>query len=111
MINKMWRRATIQERSVTRVKGVKTDNGWTTVETVYCSLRPLTSAELRIADQNGEIVSHEVWMRYRDDLGTGDVELTPDFKLVIDSQDFEIRSVENVDFRNEWYRLRVEERV
>lgn len=111
MINKMWRRAAIQERSITRVKGVKTDDGWATIETVYCSLDPLTSRELRIAEQNGEIVTHKVVMRYRDDLGDADIELLPEHQLIIDGTTYEIRQVLNREFRNEWYDVMVEERA
>ena len=111
MIHKLWRRAQVQERTVTREQGVKTADGWSTIDTVYCSLEPLSARELRMADQNGEVVDHEVWMRYRNDLGDGNTELLPRYQLIIDARRFEIRSAENVDFNNEWTRLRVEERA
>ena len=111
MIHKMWRRADIQERSVTRVKGVKTDNGWATLETVYCSLDPLTSRESRIADQNGMTVTHRVMMRWRSDLGDSNVQLQPKHQLVIDGQTYDVKSVVNVDERDKFAEVMVEERV
>jgi len=111
MIHKLWRRAQVQERSVTRVQGVKTADGWSTIDTVYCSLKPLSARELRIADQNGEVVDHEILMRYRNDLGDRNTELLPRHQLIIDERTFDVRSVENVDFRDEWTRLKVEERT
>ncbi len=111
MIKDMWRRAAIRERSITRVKGVKTDNGWATIETVYCSLRPLSSREQIIAEQEGETLTHLIRMRYRGDIGPSDVELMPEHELIIDGKTYEIRAVINEDFRNRWYTVKAEERA
>ena len=111
MIGKMRERATIQDNAATRTSGVMGADSWTTLEIIYANLRPLSARELRTADQNKEIVSHEVTMRYRADLGTGDTELYPRYKLLIGTRSFDVRSVENVDFKNKWTRLRVEEKV
>ena len=111
MIGKMDNRIAIQERSITRVKGVKTDNGWATIETVYGSLEPMSGFERRIAEQNGLIATHKVTMRYRDDLGDSDIELLPEHQLVIDSATYEVRQVLNRDFRDKWYDVIAEIRL
>lgn len=111
MIGKMDKRIAIQERSITRVKGVKTDNGWATIETVYGSLEPMSGFERRIAEQNGLIATHKVTMRYRDDLGDSDIELLPEHQLVIDSATYEVRQVLNRDFRDKWYDVIAEIRL
>lgn len=111
MIGRMRERATIQENGATRTNGVRSADSWAALEAVYAELRPLSARELRTADQNKEIVSHEVTMRYRSDLGADDTELFPRYRLLIGSRSFDVRSVENVDFKNKWTRLRVEEKV
>ena len=111
MIGKLDKRIAIQERSITRVNGVKTDDGWATIETVYGSLEPMNGYERRIAEQNGLIASHKIRMRYRADLGNNNIELLPEHQLVIDSVEYEIRDVINEDFRNEWYDVRAERRA
>lgn len=111
MIGKMDKRIAVQARSLTRTKGVKTSDGWATIETVYGSLEPLRGDERRIAEQNGLVASHKVVMRYRADLGDGDIELLPEHQLVIDGVTYEIRSVINRDFRNAWYDVMVESRL
>jgi len=110
-LGKMRYRMTIQRNDATRTKGVKQADDWQDVETVYAELRPLSARELRIAEQNREIVTHEVMMRYRDDLGASDTEVFPRYRLSLSGRTFDVRSVENVDFRNRTTRLRVEERV
>lgn len=108
MIGSMDKRITIEARSITRVKGVKTDNGWVALDTVYGSLVPLNGYERRIAEQNGLVASHRVWMRYRDNLPG---ELLPEHELVIDSIRYEIRSVINHDLRGKYYEVLVENRL
>lgn len=111
MIGKMRERVTIQKNGATRTNGVRTADSWTALETVYGRLRPLSARELRIADQNREIVTHEVTMRYRSDLGDDDTELFPRYRLLIGSRSFDVRSVQNVDFKNRINLLRAEEKV
>lgn len=111
MIGKLDKRIAVQARSLTRTKGVKTADGWSTIETVYGSLEPLNGYERRIAEQNGLIASHRVWMRYRADLGDSDIELLPEHQMVIDGVTYEIRSVINTDLRNKWYEVLVESRL
>jgi|TARA_R110000822_G_scaffold127181_1_gene262491 SPP1 family predicted phage head-tail adaptor len=111
MIGKMRERIVIQKNGATRTNGVRNADSWTAMETVYARLRPLSARELRVADQNREIVSHEVTMRYRSDLGTDDTELFPRYRLLIGSRSFDVRSVQNVDFKNRITLLRAEEKV
>lgn len=111
MIGKMDKRIAIRERSITRVNGVKTDNGWQTLETVYGSLEPMSGYERRIAEQNGLVASHKVVIRYRNDLGDANTELLPEHELVIDGYPHEIRQVLNRDFRDEYYDILTERRI
>jgi len=111
MIGKMDKRITIRGRSITRVNGVKTDNGWQTIETVYGSVEPMNGYEQRIAQQDGLIASHKITMRYRSDLGESNTELLPEHELVIDGINHEIRQVLNRDFRNKWYDIMTEIRL
>lgn len=111
MIGQMRDRMTIQKNVATRTKGVRANESWETLETVFAHLRPMSSRELRIAEQNREIVTHEVIMRFRDDLGSDDTEVFPRYRLLSGARAFDVRSVENVDFRNRTTRLRVEEKV
>ena len=109
-IAKLDQRIEIQENSKTTTNGVKTDS-WATIETVYGSLDPVSSFERRVAEQNGEIITHRVLMRYRNDIGSSDTEVLPKYRLVIDGFTYAIRSVINPDFRNRMFRLTVEELV
>lgn len=111
MIGKMDRRIHVEKRDISRVDGVKVDNGWTRLETVYGSVEPMTGYERRIAEQNGLIVSHKVTMRYRSNLGVDNTELLPEHRLIIDNIVHEVRQVLNRDFRNMWYDILTEARI
>lgn len=111
MIGRMRERATIQRNDAGRTNGVRDADNWQDVETVYCELQPLTSAQKRVAEQNREIVTHNVRIRYRDDLGTADTALFPRYRLSIGSRTFDINTVINDGFRDKYLRLRVEEKV
>jgi len=108
MIGTLDKRVTIEKRSLTRVKGVKTADGWATIETVYGSLEPLRGYERRVAEQNGLIATHKVVLRYRDDLD-GE-ELQYDMRFLIDGAEYEVREIKNPDFRNKWFQVMVESR-
>ena len=133
MIGRMRDRVSVQENVAASTKGVQANESWATLATVYGNLRPLSARELRVADQNREIVTHEVVTRYRKpyagtlEVSDGDplevsagvyldlfetfYAMLPRYRLLIGGRSFDIRSVENVDFKNRITRMRVEEKV
>lgn len=132
MIGKLRHRVTIQKNIPTRVKGVATDQ-WGDVNEVYAQVRTLRGTERPMGDQKEEVLTHEVWMRYRASLADylefigggifefigggswdflrGDTEALARYRIKFGSRFFDIRSVRHPDPRREWTVMRVEEVV
>ena len=107
MIGKMWHRVAVQAATATNNLGVITET-WATIETVYASVRTLTGREAEDASKPEAIYTHEFTMRYRDDLGTADTQMLNKYRLVFRSENHDVRSVENVDFRDKFMIVKTE---
>jgi len=70
---------------------------------VWADVRPLSGAERVEADAISGNLTHEVFMRYRDDVG-------PDMQLRLGDRLFDIRVVMNMEERSRFLRLFAEER-
>lgn len=66
----------------------------TTVATRWAQITPLSGRSLEIARAVHQQVTHEVKLRYYEGLG-------PDHKFLFGTRTFEIKSVKNVDEKNE----------
>lgn len=109
MIGDMRHRVAVQSNTPTNSFGVLTDS-WATIETVYSSVRTLSGQEVINASQNEGIYTHEFVMRYRDDLGNADTEMLNKYRLLFRGDIFDVRSVDNVDFRDQFIIVKAERR-
>jgi SPP1 family predicted phage head-tail adaptor len=107
MIGKMRHRVAVQAATATNNLGVITET-WETIETVYASVRTLTGREAEDASKPEGIYTHEFTMRYRDDLGSADTQMLNKYRLVFRSENHDVRSVENVDFRDKFMIVKTE---
>ena len=76
---------------------------WVLVAEVWAQIRPLSGSERAEADGLAGRVSHEVIMRYRDDVG-------PDDRIAFDGRLFDIRAALDVDERRRFLKCLAEER-
>ena len=110
MIGEMRHRVAVQASTPTNNLGVITDS-WSTIETVYASVRTLQGAEVVNASQNEGIYTHEFTMRYRDDLGSADTEMLNKYRLYFKGLYFDVRAVDNVGFRDKFIVVKAERRA
>lgn len=74
---------------------------WADVATVWAELSPISNKQVTAADVRGRI-THEIIMRYRDDIKTG-------MRFLLGSRIFTIRFVSVSDEKNQWLDIMAEE--
>lgn len=84
---------------------------WGDVEEVWARVEPISGSEFLRADRTTANVTHRITMRYRDDLGTGDTEMSPRYQLTYDGRTFEPVRVIDMDERHRWVEVLAQEVV
>lgn len=79
-------------------------DSWATLEEVYAAIRPTTIRDEIVAG-TGAIASHVVTMRYRNDLGSSDVELDRRYRLTYDGRTFDIVGAYDLDERHRFVQI------
>lgn len=102
-IGDLRQRITIETVTLTGDGGGGVDETWVEVAEVWAAVAPLSGAERVEADAISGRLTHEVWMRFRDDVA-------PDMRFRIDSRIFDIRVVMNTEERQRFLRCFAEER-
>jgi SPP1 family predicted phage head-tail adaptor len=102
-IGDMRQRIAIERPERSSDGGGGADEIWQLVAEVWARLRPLSGDERNEADALAGRVSHEVVLRYRDDLG-------PEQRFRFAARLFDIRAVLDIDERRRFLRCLVEER-
>ncbi len=105
MIGSLRHRVTVRANTPTTVRGVRSDS-WADEATIWAKVEPLGVKELVDAEQVEGMASHRVTMRYRSDLS-----VTNDKRITIDSVEYDIRWVRNLDLRDKWVEAYVEART
>src|ERR1700749_268358 len=101
-VGTLRKQVTIQaETSVTDDAGGY-ELGWVDITTVWAEIKPLRGTKVLTADHLEGHVTHSVLMRHRGDI-------TIDMRLVYGSRLFNIHAAINIDERNQWTELLVEE--
>ena len=95
-IGKLNKQIIIQYKNVTRSSYGDETITWTTEDTVWASVQPLTlrQRESFVVQQNRAEVTHEIHMRYRRNL-------TPEKRMKYGDRIFDIDSIINVNERDE----------
>jgi len=109
MIGEMRHRVAVRSATQTNNLGVLVDS-WSTIETVYASIRMLRADEVVNASQTEGIYTHEFTMRYRDDLGTADTEMLNKYRLLFRGDEYDVRAVDNIEFRDKYIVVKAERR-
>ncbi len=78
--------------------------GWTTLDTVWASIMPVSGRERWMSGQMTTMVTHRIRMRF-------DSTITPAMRFVMGDRVFNIRSILNVEERNRTLDILVEEGV
>ena len=97
-IGDLRHRVTVQQVARVGDGGGGASESWNAVATVWAAVLPLGGREELDGDVLSGALSHEIWMRHRDDVAA-------DMRIVMASRIFEIRSVINVEERGRWLRL------
>jgi len=90
VIGRLRHRVAIQANTPTENAYGERQDSWAELETVYADVVPMTASEVfRLGIPRGS-VTHRMRMRYRSDLGSGDVEIAQKYRAVYASRTFEI---------------------
>jgi SPP1 family predicted phage head-tail adaptor len=68
---------------------------WSPLATVWAAVRSRTGSELAIGDQRVARLSHEIWLRWRDDV-------TPAMRITLGARVFTIEAVLPTGARRRW---------
>lgn len=102
-IGDLRQRIVIEAVTLTGDGGGGVDEVWVPVADVWAAVLPLSGSERVEADAISGRLSHEVWMRFRDDVA-------PDMRFRMGTRVFDIRVVMNIEERQRFLRLFAEER-
>ena len=102
MAGKLRHRVAIQTQATSVDTYGEPDQTWTTDETVWASIEPISGNEVDNGDGQTGIVTHRVFMRYT-------ANATTKKRLLFGSRKFGIESVLNHEERNEYLQLRCRE--
>lgn len=103
-IGKLRHRAELQQKVQTPDGSGGYDTQWVEVRTIWAEIKPVSAVQTFEFMRSDTIVTHEIRVRYADDIGT-------DKRLVHRGRAFRIKGVLNPDERNRWLDLMVEEGV
>ncbi|MDX1922676.1 MAG: phage head closure protein [Alphaproteobacteria bacterium] len=77
---------------------------WTTINTIWASIEPVSGNEQMIAGKPSGTVTHRIHTRY-------DATITPAMRLMLGSRIYNIRSIKNIQERNRVLEILAEEGV
>lgn len=97
-------RVSIQSESTTLDSYGEPTSGWSTDETVFASIEPISGKEVDIGEGQAGIVTHRIIMRYN-------TNVSPKKRLLFGARVFGIVSVVNHEERNEFFELRCQEEL
>lgn len=97
-IGKMRYPLQLQSPTATRDTGGGVTESYTTLKTIFGSIKPVSGQERYRQGKLQESVTHEIIVRHRSDISTN-------YRLVYDSRNFNIRNIRNIDERNRFMLL------
>ena len=77
---------------------------WQDIGELWAEIKPIGGLEMLFAGKNRASVTHKIWLRYRPGVDAS-------MRLVYEARVFNIRSVFNIDERNDMLEVLVEEGV
>lgn len=103
-IGKMRFRAELQSPTSTTDAGGGSAVTWTRLTNLYCNIKPIRAEEKYRQGQVQDSVTHDVYIRHRDNISTK-------YRLVYESRVFNIRGILNIDERDRYLLLKCQEGV
>tara|TARA_R100001510_G_C7613590_1_gene176395 strand:- start:120 stop:449 length:330 start_codon:yes stop_codon:yes gene_type:complete len=103
-IGKMRYKAELQSPTATTDAGGGSAITWTRLTDLYCNIKPVRADEKYRQGQVQDSVSHDVYIRHRDDISTK-------YRLVYGSRNFNIKGILNIDERDRYLLLKCQEGV
>ena len=100
-IGKMRFEIQLQKPTNTRDTGGGLTEAWTTLSNLWADIKPVRGTESYRQGQVQEKTTHTVTIRYRSDIGTN-------YRIVYDSDNYNIKNIENVDNRDRFMILECE---
>lgn len=104
MIGELRHRVLLQRRSEVADAGGGISSGWTDIAELWAEILPLAGSERVLAMRVQPVQNFLIRLRYREDI-------TPADRLLSGLRVLNIRSVKNVNERNQWLECRCEEGV
>ena len=101
-IGKMRHKVKLQKPTSTRDAGGGVSQTYTTLKELWARIRPVSGSEKYRQGKVQESVTHEIIIRYRDDLGT-------DYRIHYESRNFNIKVARNIDERDRYWLLQCTE--
>ena len=101
MLGKMRYEVQLQKPTNTRDTGGGLTEAWTTLANLWADIRPKTGAETYRQGQVQERTVYEFIIRHRKDIGTN-------YRIVYDSDNYNIKTIKNVDNRDRFMVLECE---
>lgn len=102
-IGEMRQRVVLERPERVGDGGGGADETWVEIAELWAAVKPMTGAERTEAEAISGRVSHEIWLRFRDDVAA-------ELRFRIGTRLFDIRAVLDVDERRRFLRCLAEER-
>lgn len=97
-IGKMRYKVKLQKATTTRDAGGGVTESWTTLKEIWADIKPVSGSERYRQGKVQETLTHEITIRYREDLGTN-------YRIQYESRNFNIKSARNIDERDRFWVL------
>jgi|TARA_Y100000114_G_C11730800_1_gene313451 SPP1 family predicted phage head-tail adaptor len=97
-VGNMRHRINLKRATNTTDTGGGMTQSFSTLKTLFASVKPISGKELYRHGKLEESVTHEIMIRYRSDINTSD-------KILFDSREFNIRHIRNLDERKRYMLL------
>lgn len=97
-VGRMRYKVALQKPTNTTDSGGGMTQAWTTLIDIWADIRPISGKELFRHNKMEESVTHEIYIRHREDIGTN-------YRINYDSRNFNIRHIRNIEERDRYMLL------
>ena len=98
MIGKMRHQVLLQQPTNTTDAGGGAVKTWSTVDTMFASIKPVSGSEKYRQGKVQELETHHITVRYRTGIGTN-------YRVQYQSRNFNIKHIRNIEERNRFLLL------
>ena len=98
MIGMLRHQVALQKPTNTTDAGGGATKSYTTLATLWASIKPVSGSEKYRQGQVQETATHQITVRFRSDIGTN-------YRIVYESRNFNIKHIRNIDERDRYLLL------